>query len=78
MLITVKVFPESKKNKIFKKDKSSYKIEIREKAEHGKGNEAVIDLFSQYFKIPKKNIQIIKGRKQRNKILKIKENGRTK
>ncbi len=78
MLIKIKVFPNSKKNKITKKSKGSYRIEIREKAERGKANDAIIDLFSQYFKISKSNIRIIKGWKQRNKIIKIKEDEETK
>ncbi len=72
MLIKVKVFPDTKNNKITKKSKDSYKIKIKEKAERGKANEAVIDLFSQYFEISKKNLRIIKGWKQRNKIIEVK------
>jgi len=72
MLIKVKVFPDTKNNKIAKKSKDSYEIKIKEKAERGKANEAVIDLFSQYFEISKKDLRIIKGWKQRNKIIEVK------
>ena len=49
------------------------KVKIREIPENGKANKAIIDLFSKTFKIPKKNIEIIKGEKSSNKILKISE-----
>jgi len=69
MLIKVKVFPNSKKEEIFKKSVDSFVIRVKEKPERGEANKAVIGLLSSFLKIPKEKIRIIKGAKQRNKIL---------
>ena len=69
MLIKVKVFTNSKKEEIFKKSEDSFEIKVKEKPERGEANKAVIGLLSSFLKIPKGKIKIIKGAKQRNKIL---------
>ena len=69
MLIKVKVFPNSKKEEIYKKSEDSFEIKIKEKPERGEANKAVVSLLSSFLKIPKGKIKIIKGAKQRNKIL---------
>ncbi len=71
MLIKVKVFPESKKEKIIRKKKDSFEIMVREKAKEGKANKRVINILSAYFKVPESKIRMIKGGKQRNKIFQI-------
>jgi len=71
MLIKAKVFPNSKKEEIFKKSEDSFEIRVKEKPERGEANKAVIGLLSFFLKIPKGKIRIIKGFKQRNKILKV-------
>lgn len=71
MLIKVKVFPNSKKEEICKKTEDSFEIKVKEKPKRGEANKAVISLLSSFLKIPKEKIRIIKGFKQRNKILKV-------
>ena len=71
MLIKVKVFPKSKKEGIVKKSEDSFEVRIKEKPERGEANKSAITLLSSFLKIPKEKIRIIKGSKQRNKILKI-------
>jgi len=71
MLIKVKVFPSSKKEEICKKSEDSFEVKVKEKPERGEANKAVIGLLSSFLKIPKGKIKIIKGFKQRNKILKV-------
>lgn len=71
MLIKIKVFPKSKKEEILKKSEDSFEIRIKEKPERGEANDAAIRILSSFLKIPREKIRIIKGSKQRNKILKV-------
>lgn len=71
MLIKVRVFPKSKKEEIVRKSEDSFEIRIKEKPERGEANDSAIALLSSYLKISEKSIRIIKGSKQRNKIMKI-------
>lgn len=71
MLIKIKVFPGSKREEIIKKSEGNFEVRIKEKPERGLANRGVIKILSAYFKIPKSKVRLIKGFKQRNKILKI-------
>ena len=71
MLIKVKVFPNSKKEKIIEKSKDGFEIKVKAKPIKNLANKAVIDALSLYFKIPASEIRLIKGSKQRNKIFEI-------
>ena len=71
MLIKIKVFPGSKKEEIIKKTEDSFEIRVREKPIKGEANQAVINLLGFYFKVPKQEIRLIKGFRQRNKIFEI-------
>lgn len=66
----IKVITKGSCDKIYLEN-NIIKVKIREIPENGKANKAIIDLFSKTFKIPKKNIEIIRGEKSSNKILKI-------
>lgn len=66
----IKVIPKSSVNKICLEN-NLIKIKIIEIPEDGKANKAVISLISKSFKIPQKNIEIIKGQKGHNKTIKI-------
>ncbi len=72
MLIKVKVFPNSKKSGIIKKSEDGFEVKVREKPESGKANKAAIEILSSYFKLSEKNVKLIKGFKQKNKIFEIK------
>ena len=72
MLIKVKVFPQAGQEQIVKKAEDSFEIWVREKPIQGQANRAVINALSDYFKVPRENIKLIKGFKQRSKIFKIK------
>jgi len=70
MLIKVKVFPDSKKEKIIKKSEDSFEIWVKEKPIKGQANKAVANLLSGYFNKTKR-IKLIKGFKKKNKIFSI-------
>lgn len=71
MKISVRVKPNSKEKKIEKVSESSFNLWIKAPAKEGKANVAVIDDLSEYFDIAKSRISIIKGQKNKNKIIEI-------
>ncbi|MBU2472637.1 DUF167 domain-containing protein [Patescibacteria group bacterium] len=70
-MIKVKVFPSAGKQEIIKKSEDSFEIWVKEKPIQGQANRAVISALAGYLEIPRENIRLIKGFKQRNKIFKI-------
>jgi uncharacterized protein YggU (UPF0235/DUF167 family) len=71
MLIKVKVFPNSKKEEVIVKNNNSFEIKTKEKKEKGKANLSVLNQLSNYLKIDKKRIRLIRGGKRENKIFEI-------
>ncbi|MDR0423514.1 MAG: DUF167 domain-containing protein [Rickettsiales bacterium] len=71
MIIQVKVIANSKENKIYNND-GVIKIKVREVAEDGKANKAVIELLSKEYKVLKRDIIILKGTKSNHKTIEIK------
>ncbi len=71
MLIKVKAFPGSKKMVVIKKGDDSFEVHVREKAERGLANSAVINALASFFRILPAKIKLVRGAKQRNKIFKI-------
>lgn len=67
-IFDVKVITKASVDKIYLEN-DIVKVKIREIPENGKANKAIIELFSKTFKIPKKNIDIIKGLKSSNKTI---------
>jgi uncharacterized protein YggU (UPF0235/DUF167 family) len=71
MLIKVKVFPNSKVEKIIKKSDDEYIVKVKDKAEQGKANKRVKELLANFFFKNEDKIILIKGSNQQNKIFKI-------
>jgi uncharacterized protein YggU (UPF0235/DUF167 family) len=47
-------------------------VKVKEKAEEGRANRAVIKVLANYFKIDESQIRLVKGFKERKKIFEIK------
>ncbi|MFN3995947.1 MAG: DUF167 domain-containing protein [bacterium] len=73
MKITVIAKPNSKKEKIEVINEKTLKIYISAPAVDNKANEAIIEVLSRYYKIPKTSIFISKGQKSKIKIVEINE-----
>ena len=71
MLIKVKVFPNSKKERLEKKSEDSFVVYLREKAEMGAANEKLREIIAEFFNVGVNKIKIIKGGRSRNKIIEI-------
>ncbi len=71
MKIFFKVYPNSKEEKIIKKEDGSFLLRVKAPATEGKANKAVINILSEYFDVPKSFISIKAGHNSKNKIVEI-------
>ncbi|MBI2076480.1 MAG: DUF167 domain-containing protein [Candidatus Aenigmarchaeota archaeon] len=71
MILSVKAIPNSKKAEIRQIAENNYIVKLDAQPEKGKANLRLIEALSEYFKIPKSSIKIVKGHKSRNKIIEI-------
>lgn len=71
MLIKVKVFPNSKTEKIVQKSEDEIQIWVKEKPLRGEANKRVALVLASYFGILKGKVRLVKGSKQKNKIFEI-------
>ena len=70
MKIKVRVFFRAKREKVLPTD-DVLKVYTREPAIEGRANKKVIELLAEYFHTKKYQVTIIKGEKQRDKVVEI-------
>lgn len=66
----IKVIPGAKENAI-KEDGGLWKVRLTAPAVDGKANKALIGFLAEHFRVPKRQIEIIKGLKSRHKTINI-------
>ncbi|MBN2015285.1 YggU family protein [Candidatus Dojkabacteria bacterium] len=71
MIIKIKVTPSSSCNKIVGWQENTLKIKIRAPAQKGKANKELINFLSKELDIHKSNIRIMRGYKDKNKLLAV-------
>lgn len=69
----IKIIPSSSKNEIVEQNGDFLKIKIKAPAEKGKANRELIKFLAKEFKIKKNQIEIVKGEKSKQKIIRIKQ-----
>lgn len=71
--ITLKVFVKtgSKTPGVEGVEEDRVRIRVRSKPIDGEANSELIEIISEFFKVPKSKIEIVKGATSRNKIIKI-------
>ena len=69
--ITVKAHPKANKIRVVEKDASHFEVWVREAADQGRANEAIVEAISNHFQIAKSKIRILHGERGINKILEI-------
>ena len=72
MKYTVKVIPKSSQTEIIEARDDFLKIKLKAVPEKGKANAELIKFLAKHFKTAKSNINIIKGKTGRNKLIEIK------
>lgn len=70
-LINIKVKPNSKVSKIIKIDENNYEVFLKSLPVDNKANQELVQLLASYFSISKSNVEILKGIKSKNKLVKI-------
>ena len=73
MKITVAAKPNAKENSVERTGLDSYKVLTTATPEKGKANEKIIELLSDYLRVPKTSIKIIRGQKGNSKLIEIAE-----
>lgn len=71
MKINVSVLPNSKASEVVKIDENSYKVRVNAPAVEGKANKRLVEILAEHFNVPKSSVSILKGFKNRNKIVDI-------
>jgi uncharacterized protein YggU (UPF0235/DUF167 family) len=71
MRISVKVKANAKIDKVEKLGNGSFSVSVKPPAIDGRANQAVMALLSEYFGVPKRNILIARGLKNKMKIIEI-------
>ncbi|MFC1612519.1 DUF167 domain-containing protein [Patescibacteria group bacterium] len=70
MLLNIKVIPNAKRERIVTDGKIT-RAYVTAPAEGGRANKALIKLLSKELDVPKSKIEIVKGEKGREKIIKV-------
>ncbi len=73
MLMHVKIKPDSKEDKIVKKNDASFIVHVKEPAEGNRANRRMIELLAGEFKIVRSKVRIVTGHHHPSKILDIVE-----
>jgi uncharacterized protein (TIGR00251 family) len=72
MLVEVKVKPNGKEDRVIKVCVSqSLEVEIRAKPENNEANERLLSFLAKRLNLPKENLKIVKGHRERKKLIKI-------
>jgi len=69
--IKVKVKPGASKNEVKKIEENFFEVKVTAVAEKGKANEKVIELLSDFLKVPKSKVKIVRGLTSRDKEVEI-------
>lgn len=71
MKIQIRVRANAKQNKVDGKVDGRLIVFVQSPAEDGKANQSVIELLAKHFKVRKRDVKILSGEKNRDKIVEI-------
>ncbi|MBN1289868.1 MAG: YggU family protein [Actinobacteria bacterium] len=71
MYIKIKVIPGANKNRIETAGEEELRVYVKVPPVKGKANEEMIGLLAKHFKVGKSEVEIVKGRRSRNKVIRI-------
>lgn len=72
MILNVRVTPKASRN-LIKEEEGNLKAYLSRPAQDGQANAQLIELLSEYLKVKKYQIKIIRGHKSRDKVVEINE-----
>jgi len=71
--INVTVNTNAKDNSVIRKEEDIYKVNVSISPESGKANRKVLELLAKFLQLKKSQLIILKGHKNKNKIIEISE-----
>lgn len=74
MILNIKVIPKAKANCIQKLNANSLKVRLAAPPVNGRANKELIETLSEYYKVKRGQIAIMRGERSQNKIIKIMTN----
>jgi uncharacterized protein (TIGR00251 family) len=69
--IAAHVQPKAKTNEIVRLDGGTLRVKVTAAADGGKANKAVCELLAKAFGVPKRDVTLVTGQRNRNKVLEI-------
>ena len=70
-IISVKVFPSAKKEKVIKKSKDALEVYLKEPPQNNLANKRLLFVLSKEFSVPENKLKIITGHRSFNKKIAI-------
>ena len=71
MKIFVTVKPNAKENRVEKLDETRFKVFVKAPPKDGKANQAVIEILSEYYGLPKSRLFIASGETSKTKVVEL-------
>lgn len=68
---SVKVHPRARKNAITGEAGDAFKVTLTAPPVDGKANEACIEFFAKFLKVPRSSVTIAAGQSSRNKVIRV-------
>ena len=74
--INIKVIPRARKNDVIE-FAGGFKVYLTAPPTEGKANKALLEVLARHLNLKKSQLTIIKGEKSRNKVIRVKNSGRS-
>ncbi|GBE06779.1 MAG TPA: YggU family protein [Nitrospirae bacterium] len=71
LIINIKVAPRSSRPGIAGPYKDGLKVKLSSPPVEGRANKELIAILAKEFRIPKKNVEIIRGKRSKNKVVRL-------
>lgn len=68
---SVRVIPRAKRNKVQSQADGSLKVYVTAPPEDGRANEAVVEVIAQWLGVKRREVEIIRGATNRNKVVRV-------
>ncbi len=69
--LKIRLIPKSSRDEVLGKEGDTYRIKITAPPVDGKANQSLISFLSKKLKKPKRDMEILRGEKSRNKIVRV-------
>ncbi|MBI4368013.1 MAG: DUF167 domain-containing protein [Candidatus Omnitrophica bacterium] len=71
MKLFIHVKSSAKENKVEKIDDAHFRVLVKAPPKEGRANQAVLDVLSEYFDVPKSSLSILSGKNSKQKVVEM-------